>query len=90
MGYAGSPKLHSTIPLEPKEFLCSVCKSPDMAKIAQYWPLPSAGPNKLAIIPLGDVTDWYFKTCNLLYPLYHIHWFTFGLQKNGTVLSIKP
>ena len=61
-----------------------------MTSIAQLCLLPSTGPNKLAIIPLGVVTDWYFKACNLLCPLHNIRWFTFGLQQGRTFPSIKP
>ena len=82
--------MHSTSPLGPWGNLCSVCKSPDMASIAQSCLLPSTGPNKLAIIPPGVVTDWYFEACNLLRSLYNIRWFTFGLQQGGAVPSINP
>ena len=61
-----------------------------MASIAQSCLLLSAGPNKLAIIPLGVVKVWYFKACNRLCPLCKIRWFTFGLQQGRTVPSINP
>ena len=88
--YAGSPKIYSSSPLGPWEYLCSVCKSPDMASIAQSCLLPSTGPNRLAVVPFGVVTNWSFKACNLLCPLYNIRWFTFGLQQGRKVPSINP
>ena len=58
--------------------------------IVQSCILSSAGPNKLAIIPFGVVSYWYFKVYNPLCPLYNIGWFTFGLLQGRTVLSINP
>ena len=44
----------------------------------------------LAIIPLGSATDWYFRPCTRLCPLYTIPWFWSGRQIGRTVPSVKP
>ena len=89
-GYAGSLKMNRTSPLGPWEYPWSVYRSPELASIAQSCLLLTTGPNKLAVIPLRVVTDWYFKAWNLLCPFYNIRWFTFGPQQGQAAPSINP
>lgn len=56
----------------------SVCRS-----------LPT-GPNKLAIMPLGATTDWNFRQCTRLWPLYMTRWFSPGRQIGLIVPSTNP
>ena len=44
----------------------------------------------LAIKPFGKTTDWNFKACTRLWPLYKIRWLSPGRAIGLTVPSINP
>ena len=51
--------------------------------------LPTA-PYILAIKPFGKTTDWNFKACTRLWPLYKIRWLSPGQAIGLTLPSINP
>ena len=51
--------------------------------------LPTA-PYILAIKPFGKTTDWNFKACTRLWPLYKIRWLSPGRANGLTVPSKNP
>ena len=48
------------------------------------------GPYILAIKPFGKTTDWNFKACTRLWPLYKIRWLSPGQAIGLTLPSINP
>ena len=48
------------------------------------------GPKRLAMRPFGATTDWNFRPCTRLWPLYMTLWCSPGRQTGLTVPSSNP
>ena len=89
-GWAASPYIQSISRCCPNEKCTNWPKILDVASINLSWRLPSVGPYKLVITPLGHTIDWNFMPCTRLCSLYSCLCSSAGLHTERTLPSTKP